>query len=216
MTVKSIFILYMPGHAGNFLTRLFSLSPETVPQVPIPILRKSIRYECPSLPLINRLQWYSYSTVLQNFSDWQQFHRHWPDYHDRVLFNHFNKQYNPPFSHIVYSIHPHEFDKMKLNIMREQADFYCVDLDTRFDPWVFEQQKKLGYTYRPDYAGELDQFNTIRSQYNMKPINLTAMLTSENLFVDEYHRIAESMGLTVELSSATQLYKDWMMVRGPK
>jgi hypothetical protein len=206
----------MPGHAGNFLTRLFSLSPETVPQVPVHEIMKSIEAESPSLPLINRLQSYSYKKVPTDHADWQTFHRQWPDYYNRHEYKYFNELYDPSFSHIVYSIHPHEFYLLKDHILQEDADFYHVDLESRFDSWVFGQQKKLGFKYRPDYAGELDRFNQIRIEHRTKPISLTAMLTNENLFVQEYVKTVESMGLTADVAPAIQLYRDWIAVRGPE
>lgn len=204
----------MPGHAGNFLTRLFSLSPETLPQVPTSILKTSIGPE-PSLPLINRLALYSFKEVPACYSDWQLFHRDWPDYHQQQLFHYFNDWYNPPFSHVVYSIHPHEFKFFEDEILKDNYEFYYVDLDDKFSSWVTESQQKLGFKYRPTYEKELADLDHIKTKYNMTKISLSDMLTSDESFVDEYLRITSLMKITPDIDSAVLLYQDWFSVRGP-
>ena len=58
--MKSIFLLYLPGHAGNFLTRLFSLGPETIPHLGKKLLKKSINDK---ELVIDRLNYYSFTNV---------------------------------------------------------------------------------------------------------------------------------------------------------
>jgi len=214
--VKSIFILYMPGHAGNFLTRLFSLSPETVPQVPIDVLKDAVINTGAPPVIDSRVDHYAFDQVFKKFNTWQDFHRDWPDFYQQTLFEYFNQLYPVPFSHVVYSIHPHEFGLMEDNIVQTNFDYYYVDLDKKYKPWVLKQQASLNFKYRPDYQSELNLFNQIKTKYSMTPINLTTMLDSANTFIDEYLKISQTMQLTADINSARILYNGWVKERGPK
>lgn len=210
--MKSIFILYMPGHAGNFLTRLFSLSPETIPQVPISNL---ISGEIPVFD--NRAEYYSFEHVTDQYSNWQDFHRVWPDFYQHELFDYFNTVFPEPFSYVIYAIHPHEF-LMYENIIKKRNDsyFYHVDLSADYHPWVLESQQNLNFTYRPNYAGELAKFSDLKIKYSSASIDLDNILKSPETFVVEYLKVASSMQLTPDLVSAQKLYQGWINVRGPK
>jgi hypothetical protein len=213
--MESIFILYMPGHAGNFLTRLFSLGPDTVPQVPIAILKESV-IDTGQVPTIdNRAEYYSFKTNNQHCS-WQEFHRAWPDFYQQELFEYFNELYHPPFPYVVYSIHPYEFILHESDITKQRCDFYYVDLDPKYNQWVSDQRLKLNFTYRPNYDGELATFNQIKTKYQMKKISLTNMINSTDSFVNEYLKIIKEMSLTPKLDNAVQLYHEWIAIRGPQ
>lgn len=212
--MKSIFILYMPGHAGNFLTRLFSLSPETVPQVPIAVLKESVIKTGQVPEISNRADYYSFNHTTQ-YKSWQQFHRAWPDFHNHELFCYFNQLYTPQFSNVVFSIHPHEFLSHTHIIDNLDCDFYCVDTDEQLLHWVSNEQKIRGFVYRPDYEHEFKDFNAIKQNYNMKSINLLNIVTHAT-FVNEYKKITQEMNITADIAAATQLYHDWYHYRGPK
>jgi hypothetical protein len=212
--MKSIFILYMPGHAGNFLTRLFSLSPETIPQMPIHVLKESV-IETGKAPVINdRADYYSFSQAKQ-YGSWQKFHRAWPDFYNYELFNYLNDLYTPQFSHVVFSIHPAEFLLFEDSICKTNYEFYYVDTDEQLLPWISCEQKLRRFKYRPDYQHEFNDFNMIKQKYNMKPINLLNIVTGAN-FVSEYKKVTQEMNITADVPSATQLYNEWHQIRGPK
>ena len=214
--MKSIFIMYMPGHAGNFLTRLFSLSAETIPQVPIEVLKDAV-IDTGIPPVIqDRAKYYSFEGISTQFDSWQDFHRAWPDFYQHKLFYYFNQIYPAPFSHVIYSIHPDEFIKMERDVAQQDSKYYCVDLDHVYQPWVQQQQTRLGFKYRPNYQAELEKFVQLKTKYSMTAISLTRMLTSYELFVDEYLRIVNNMGLSPDIESAGTLYYDWIKQRGPK
>jgi hypothetical protein len=210
--MKLIIILYMPGYAGNFLTRLFSLSPETIPQIPIQNL---IDGEIPTFT--SRADFYSFKSVNTQYLDWQKFHRDWPDFHNRELVNFFNTLYPTPFSCVVYSMHAVPFPDFEQEILTQtEHDFYWVELADEYLPWVLENQKKLNFENRPNYHSELEQFNKIKNKHSMKPISLTRMLESEDTFMEEYLKIVQEMSLTPDVDAAKTLYHDWFAVRGPK
>jgi hypothetical protein len=205
----------MPGQAGNFLTRLFSLSPDTIPQAPIDALKNSVINTGKPPTIDNRAEYYSFEQVFNKFNTWQDFHRAWPDFYQHELFYHFNRLYPEPFSHVVYAIHPHEFGLMEDGIVQPDADYYYVDLDKKYEPWVLKQQASLNFQYRPNYQSELNLFNQIKTKYSMTPINLTTMLDSTDTFVDEYLKISQTMQLTADVDSAKTLYSGWFKQRGP-
>lgn len=200
----------MPGHAGNFLVRLFSLSPEILPQVPIMMLENMVVPE-----ITDRAEYYSFSKVKQRFKTWQNFHRAWPDFYQKELFERFNGLFPEPFPAVIYAIHPEEFLILESSVIESRPTFYFVDLDERYHAWVAEQQSSLDFQYRPDYQSELEKFNILREKYPMSPISLTDMLDSTDLFLKEYLKICEKMMITPVPDAALRLYHDWYLVRGP-
>jgi hypothetical protein len=208
--LKYIFILYLPGHAGHFLSRLFSLGPETVPQLPIDVLKDSV-VNTGQPPIIhNRAKYYSFAQGSKCYDNWQDFHHAWADFYQHQLYFHFNQMQNDLFSHMIFSIHPHEFDLMKQDIEQFDSAFYYVDLDGKYQSWVEASQKKLGFLYRPR---EFNQFDKLKSQYAMQSINLTAMLDSSDGFMTEYLRLCEQMEILPCTDQALALYQDWRSVR---
>jgi hypothetical protein len=187
------------------------LSPETIPQV---TLQNLIDGEIPKFN--SRAEHYSFSKVSDCYPNWQEFHRVWPDFYNRELYNYFNTLFSKPFSHIAYAIHPAEFLDLEQHISSTDHDFYYVELDDKFLPWVLDNQKKLHYTYRPTYKVELSNLNQLKTKYSMKPINLTSMLESVDNFVVEYLKITQEMSLTPDVDAAKTLYHDWFAVRGPQ
>jgi hypothetical protein len=131
--MKTIFILYMPGHAGNLINRLISLSPETVPQIPKPELIDFQKYK-KVLTFSDRLSLYSFKKA-ENFNNWQDFHRTCVDFLDEDLFRYFYlRQFPGIFSHVVYAIHPYEFYKA-LNINPNSI------IDHKFQKKIFDSIK---------------------------------------------------------------------------
>jgi len=209
--MKSIFILYLPGYAGNFLTRLFSLGADTVPHLPKDELTKAVDLGC--LPdMANKIQWYRFSKVNQTFENWQEFHRSWPDFYDRELFEEYIQLLDPTPGNIVYSIHPHEFDIFLKDITSiEDRQLFYVELDlTKYAEWLATATLKLGFVCRPNEVAQLNHF----CKFDMEPISLTSMLDSEESFIEEYHRVCDLMSLAKVTSSAVELYRDWTSIRG--
>lgn len=215
--MKSIFILYLPGYAGNFLVRLFSLSPETVPQIPIPLLNELAKNFKP-LPDLDRVESYSFSRVLSEFDNWQSFHRHWPDFKEHQQFKLLNMANGCKYSTLIHAIHPHEFIKYETELYSEpnfslvdDAEYYYVDLDlSNYGDWYVTQKEKLGFENRDN-----ESYADITDRYNMLPINLTTMLDSESAFLTEYYRVCLAMKITATEADAITLYRDWKKVRLP-
>ena len=201
----------MPGHAGNFLARLFSLGEEVMPQLPKNLLDSSIKYK--SKPPLDRLTLYSFSNVLKSYPGWQEFHRDWTDYESNVKFLLLNTILAGQYSHVIYSIHPHEFTKFENEIEQYAAsgvEYFYVTLDSKYQSWVDKNQEKLKFKHRPF---ESERFDQLRKQYNMKQINLTAMLDSEELYKQEYIRCCDIMKIIPHPKLALKLYEDWKSVR---
>lgn len=209
--MSTTLIMYMPGHAGNFILRLFALSESFMPVLPKSQLTLLVNNACPLKPNINnRLSMYKFSNVWNRYRSWQDFHRAFADfleYQDYRLLNLISGTcYN-----FIYAIHPHEFKTRFIEV--DETDYYYVHLDTKFDSWVSNQQKKLNFVWRDNEDKEFDELKT---QYNMKPISLTALLSSTEEFLNEYLRVCSVMNIQPEVDQALLLREDWQTVRFQK
>lgn len=208
--MKSIIILYMPGHAGTFLSRLFSLTEETMPQLTIQLLQDCVNHG--RLPDVNnRVEWYSFSDVHSKYETWQKFHADWADFYNRIDFELLNAFYNNKHA-IVYAMHPHEFDQFELEIKQLGcSNFYYVELDlAQHGNWVNDAEKKLNFIVRDQ---EAEGFEKTKNNYCMQKISLTKMLLSESDFLAEYLRVCKLMQLTPCVDQALALYHNWRQVR---
>lgn len=206
--MKTIFIMYLPGHAGQFMARLFTLGEETMPQLPIRLLENMIST---GYQQIDRQLLYSYKHVKQQYGSWQNFHQAWADYYNDGLYRILNNSCLDNTLILVYGIHPHEFVKCQTQINNtKNAEFYFVSLDEQFQIWVDESSKQLHFHLRPD---ELEQYNNLQNEYHMKEISLTKMLESNDSFLSEYTRCCSEMELTAHHDDAQELYTNWVGVR---
>jgi hypothetical protein len=204
--------MYLPGHAGNLINRLISLSPETIPQVSITELKKSVIDTGQAPNVGNRLELYSFKQS-QKYPTWQDFHRDCADFYNRSLFEHFNNLFSPGFLHVVYAIHPWEFELHRKDIDQlSTAEFLVIVLDSKYNQWVEYAQTKLNFQYRND---EIKLYHKIKQEYNMHPINLDKMLDSIDGFKEEYLSVVSKLNLTPCLDQAILLFENWYAFRGP-
>ncbi len=204
--MKSIFVMYMPGHAGHMLARLFGLSPEAIPLVDKQLLNKV------SLSTIDKESMYQFTNVKRRFKSWQDFHRSYADHKDSADIRIANAIDGHLYSCVIYPIHPYEFHHDFQDI--DDTECYYVDLDLdRWGSWVDQQQQELGFVCRDN---ESEYFNKYKTLYNMKSINLTAMLESPDAFKEEYHRVVNNMNITPVFDQAVKLFDGWRLVRVPQ
>jgi len=203
--MKTIFIVYMPGHAGHMISRLFGLSPETIP------LAGKNNLKSLTIPSLNRLELYKFSNVKTRFRTWQDFHRAFADHKDYPAVRATNAVNGHQYSCVIYPIHPYEFH-YDFQVI-DETDCYYVDLDlSQWGEWVEQQREELKFVDRPE---EHQYFETYKTLHNMKSISLTKMLGSSQEFQEEYLRVAQSMNITPMLSQAVELFNDWKSVRIP-
>jgi hypothetical protein len=197
----------MPGQAGNFIARLFSLTDDTMPL----LTRNYLQYciESGGIPAdFDRLQSYKFSSVLEKFDNWQHFHNSYADFNDWSHYNLLNIFSKEQFSRIVFPLHPHEFIA---SLSDSAAEFYHVDLDVdKWGAWVDTQQQNLNFYYRDN---EYQQFEDLKKNYNMQSISLDQLLESQRSFLAEYNRVCDLMGIVPLPQQALALRKDWMSVR---
>lgn len=204
--MKTILIMYMPGHAGHMLSRLFGLSPEAMPLVNRTLLNRI------NLSNINKLKMYQFSNVKKVFKSWQDFHGSYVDYKDNTDVRIVNAVNGHQYSCAIYPIHPYEFHHDFQDI--DDTECYYVDLDLNcWGEWVQQQQQELKFMCRPDEQLYFDQYKHL---HNMKPISLTKMLGTVDDFKDEYMQVAQSMNITPVLDQAVELFNDWRSVRIPQ
>ena len=202
-------ILYMPGHAGNFVSRLFSLGPETMPLIRQQLLSESIDRGTEIPDSFDRFTNYRFSTVLDEFDSWQQFHRAYADHKDYVSYRLLNVFCNQKYSRIVFPLHPYEFGNDFYGI--DRTELYYVDLDlAHWGQWVETSRQKLHFEDRPN---ERKDFEEYKDSHNMKPINLSLLLQSEQAFLQEYDRVCQEMNITPDTEQALALRTDWYSSR---
>jgi hypothetical protein len=207
--MKTVIVLYLPGHAGNFVARLFSLGQETMPLLPKTMLLSCITSAQDVPQDFDRLENYRFSDVPKKFNDWQKFHRSFADYNECNQYRLWNSFCKQKYSRIVFPIHPREFGIYF--VQKSLTEFYFVDLDLdRWGHWVDDQQQKLDFEYRHD---ELEQFQEFKKSHHMAPISLDRLLESTESFVHEYQRVCELMLIPTHAEQALQLRQDWMSVR---
>jgi len=208
--MKTVIILYLPGHAGNFIARLFSLGHDTMPLLEKSLLQSYLATAQEIPNDFDRLENYRFSNITERFDDWQHFHRSFADYKECTKYRLLNTFHRQKYSRIVFPLHPYEFSND--HVSQYDSEFYFVDLDqSRHGSWVNEQQKKLNFQYRSD---EHQQFNNLKQLNSMRSISLDQLLASVESFQTEYHRVCELMNISADTEQALQLRQDWMSVRG--
>ena len=199
----------MPGHAGNFIARLFSLTEETMPLVRQDQLYHHLDHGTPLPDTFDRLANYQFGRVKEEFNNWQKFHQAYADFLDNTQYRLLNLFCGLRYSRIVLPVHPYEFESRFVPI--DDCEFYYVDLDLdHWGAWVGDQQEKLKFQIRGD---EQTQFERCKERYDMKPISLTQMLESETSFIQEYLAICDQMMITPLLDQALWLRQDWYSIR---
>ena len=207
--MKTVIVLYMPGHAGNFVSRLFSLGPKTMPLIRQSMMNEYIDHGTEISDTFDRLANYQFSTVATEFDTWQKFHRAYADHKEYLHYRLLNVFCNRKYSRIVFPLHPYEFDQDFSG--DEDSEFYYVDLDLgSWKAWVDSEQQKLQFQVRPQ---EEEQFEYFKHQHSMKPISLTRLLESDQTFVQEYQRVCAEMQIPPLLEQALILRKDWYSTR---
>jgi hypothetical protein len=99
----------MPGHAGNFIARLFSLTPETMPLIRQDCLYDHLDHGTPLPESFDRLANYQFGQVKEKFNDWQKFHRAYADFFDNTQYRLLNLFCGLQYSRRVLPVHPCEF-----------------------------------------------------------------------------------------------------------
>lgn len=207
--MKTIFIIYMPGCAGNFLARLFGLSPEVMPLMTKNKLDQLVHSNTAIDQNWPKFESYQFTQVLTQYPTWQEFHRDWIDFKDYSKLRWLNLLSESKFAATLYCIHPYEMQKWYFQMPPE--DFYHVELD--FDlwgHWLQKEKDRLQFAWRPN---EDQLYETMKIQYSSKSIDLTTMLASTDAFVDEYLRVCQLMQVSSSVDLALELRRDWYQTR---
>lgn len=207
--MKTVVLLYLPGHAGNFLARLFSLGQNTMPLIRKDQLDHHLDQGTPLPDNFDRLENYRFAQVTEEFNNWQQFHRSFADFFEHAQYRLLNLFCGSRYSRIVYPLHPIELANSIVPM--SAIEFYYVDLDLqKWGSWVSSQQKKLAFITRHN---ENALFEVYKKKYHMRSINLTKMLASEPAFVEEYMLVCSQMNIEPMLQQALNLRQDWYSTR---
>lgn len=208
--VKTTFILYAPGLAGNFLARLFSLSDDTVPVMPKQMLHNWVTTAVE--PQFDKTSLYSFDVVVEKFNhDWLSFHAAWVDIYDKLWCESLTDLVHK-YDRIVYQIHPFEFSEFEEAIAAlPNKQLFYVDLDMdKYGHWVNSAKQRIGFDYRGD---EHSAGASLCRKYGMETINLTELLTDDEFLV-EYNRVCSIMGIAADNTAAQRLRDNWLTFRG--
>jgi hypothetical protein len=199
----------MPGHAGHFISRLFSLGKDAMPLIRRDCLASYLDSGLPLQDDFDRLNFYCFNKVKKEFDTWLQFHYSEADFIQIPEFRLLNLFCGLRYSRLVMSIHPVELVKYSIPIT--PCEFYYVDLDLdQWGGWVESQSQKLKFVTRPN---EHADFEKCKKQYHMKSISLTNMLKDEPSFIQEYLKICGQMMIAPLLEQAVWLRQDWYQER---
>lgn len=199
------FIVYIPGYAGNFLQRVFSLSPSVTPVVTRGQLSNWI-----VSGVVPSNELFDFTSVNTKYADWQAFHNDYSSAHTLVVYPNLLSKFNQ-YTHVVTQIHPHELVELRQPLISRipAVNFMYVDLDLGiYNRWWETSKKELGFELRP---GELALANELKQ--SMQSISLTAILSSEEGFVQEYVTGCDIFKLEPCIDYAIHLYRSWKSVR---
>jgi hypothetical protein len=197
----------MPGYAGNFLARLFSLGKEVFPLLPKSILDQKSRI-IEHDENLDRLVLYDFNSA-KSYTTWVDYHHAWSDYDENEKHLWLAAFWRKKF--LMYCIHPHEFYKFAEQIESEfDSLMLYVHLDDRHKTWVDDNKEKLKFVHRDQ---EQEQYEILQQRHSMQSINLSAMLDSPDQFLEEYNRCCELIGIEPHPEQALKLYENWILIR---
>lgn len=206
--MKTTFVVYRPGHGGNFVARLFALSPEVMPLLKKQFLDRCVDTGSAFSAAIPKLKLYQFSGVLGQYNTWQQFHGDWADYKYNCKYRLTNLYCDRRYSHIIYPIHPAELESDYLSMGPEA--WYHIDLDLeQWQWWIDGEQQRLSFVER-EY--EYQQYLAIKEQHHTQSISLTKLLSVHG-FMEEYLKICADIGITPVPDQAESLRQDWYKTR---
>ena len=210
--MKVNFLVFLRGTAGNFISRILTLCPTTVPLSPVG------HYQ--NLTTEERYCQYSYDNyptlpIKPN---------------DRTTWWNFELLNAPPLTSfgieqliaidlkIIQFCHPENLQQ-QINMFGEsdQKNYFVVDV-TGAEDWVVKQmQQKTGEQGQPieklhDKLTK-DQ-ESLLLPYVYKPIYLKEIIASDQKFVDEYTRICDLMGIKCFPELAIGLRSQWQNTWG--
>lgn len=201
--MKVKIILFPRGAGGNFLARVLTLDPATVP---LGSENYSTAYQ--------RCQQYCYTNIATPFN--QQLSNGLSSWVDTEL-NHFYFPLTRGFEElisldqiIVEPIHPDHYAQ-KINLFGEsdEIDLYYLDI-TGCKEWVQDQvAHKISNTADNTTETELESLNTIIQNLSPTSISLLQILKSESTFCDEYIKLCNAMKLNSYPELALTIYQSW-------
>jgi hypothetical protein len=201
---KFIFVVYLPGYAGNFLQRVFSLSKEVTP-----VLTRQELADWIYSGVVPQKQIQDFNAVMCNYKSWQDFHDDYPGCHALGIYPRLLATL--PFTTVVSQIHPHEYSQLYPSFIEKipNKKYIYVTLDTiKYSNWLRTSQQKLKFELR---MHEVEYGNLLETK--MPTFNLTTALDSEDGFRNEYEKACDILGLSKETDNAVLMYRNWRQVR---
>ena len=205
--MKVNFLVFLRGTAGNFISRILTLCPTTVPLSPVgqyrPMSTKEryLQYSydnCPALPIKSG---------------------------DRITWWNFELQNAPPLTAfgieqlldidlaIIQSCHP-ECLEQNINLFGQDDSkrYFIVDL-TGAEDWVVKQMEQKtgeqGQNKNYLYLKLKKDQESLLLPYTYNSISLREIIASKKRFVDEYARVCDLMEIDCFPELAVELRTQW-------
>jgi hypothetical protein len=214
--MKVNIILFISGSGGNFLARVFTLDPKTVPIGGIGDDAES-RFKRYHYSNIDKILKNSYNKFLENgLSEWvsieleQMF---FPLTMGVETLTQLNKT-------VIEPMHPNHFDtKSQFFGVDDEVILFYID-PTECEEWIVKQQIHKGACKIIKNFSDMLQTVTKDIEFlnlkatNARPISLKKIISSKDTFLEEYKKICTVMNLKNYDYFALEIYDSWTKTWG--
>lgn len=196
------FIVYMPGQGGVFTGLVLSLDESTYP------------WAKPSDINVPRKDFYSFGFLEDGSFIWLDHHNKFPS--EMEILRSF-ADCSTIESTLTLTIHPKEFYMHLLEIQRITADMHVTysyihaseaTIHDHINSFVTKNNFRVF-----DRPKDVDGFGKFLDEYQPFKISLDEFFGTEEMFLDEYHRINDFFGLSNHDSDALEFYRSWRLAR---
>ena len=191
-------IFYQIGEGGNFLSRLFSLSPNTI------FLWHT--GTCGCIPkdhsLEEKLKYYNYTEEIRN---WMVDAHLTPSVNYMV--KHYWKNYWEHNNTLIGCVHYHEYNSnMFQNFLQKNINYFSIKMTENCRNYLRQQ---LNLSHSPIYNTE----EIIKSK-NFNYIDMDLLLSNNENFLNEYKRICNLMNIDpIDSSTVINFFENWKKYR---
>lgn len=203
--MKVNIVLFDRGSGGNFLSRVLTLDPTTVPLGNLDHCSPEQRceyycYKTPTGPLNTALP-----SGLSTWVDTELNQFYFPFTRGMEQLTQLNQT-------VVEPMHPdHYSNKIQLLGPDDQVSVYYID-PTHCEDWIAAQVKHKIFSNRVHCI--VPDLKTVINGLDAHPISLEQIIKSESTFVEEYVKICSSMNLISYTDLALRIYKTWRTTWG--
>ena len=198
--IKSVCVIYTPGHCGLFWTFLLSLSPESVPYYTTDLHHATDE----QIQVVQNLSPAQRKQIVQYKTNHDFIRLHALDQLFQPDFFYANKAINDFFSVSVLNNHFNDYDfGTRYQYLHHVI---CVNLDTdRYQPMLDRAIKQ--YPWRPD-PQPIEHIKRVTNDPRTWNLNMTKVLDSQQGFLDQYMECCQQINITPVIDTAIDYYTE--------